>query len=113
MASIASLAVSLSLKAQEFEAGLLKAQRRLGQFAQRAASMANLQGILSGVADALNRIPIIGGLLGAVPAALGGIVGTVRETLGEIVTFGMQARRLGLDVGVFQSAMLLAGKQGE
>lgn len=119
MASIGSLAVSISANSAAFEAGLDRAARKAEQFGQQisrtltspirdVAKLASLPGdVISGALKPIQQIassiPFIGGAFAAIPTTGAGFTAWLKSSLDEVVNIGKEAQRLGVSVEFFSS----------
>lgn len=125
MATIGSLAVSISANTSAFEAGLDRATRKAESFGatitrtltspiRDVAKLASIPGDVIGgamkpIAGMLSSIPLVGGAFAALPLTGAGFTAWLKGSLDEVVSIGKEAQRLGVSVE-FMSSL---GSMGE
>lgn len=114
MATIASLAVQLSLNAESAMSGFDRVGKTVKNFGQTVNStLGGVQGMFKALVGALSSIPVIGGFFAAIPLTLKSFISTVKEGINEMLDMSKAAKRLGISVEALAAIQYAAGGSTE
>src|SRR5579875_1575538 len=131
MATIASMAVQLSVNAAKFEHQMRAATKTVAMFGLANRKFLNpntlIGGINKGVGSVskfindaltptkapLSSIPLIGRAFEQIPTSISGVFSMVEKTIGEMSSMVMSAKRLGVTIETLGGIQLIAGSHAE